>query len=84
MIADKYNLKDLVYSCAAYLVKIMSMDNALDFTVVAFRIIEPYNLRNVCINYIAENLKLFMKTPKWKEVIATNPEILEAILLKRC
>ena len=84
LIADKYNLKDLVGQCGNSLAQDLSLDNAIDIIDVAFKVSDAPNLRNTCVEYVGNNLGTLMKTARWRNVITPNSEILEAVLQKKC
>ena len=83
LIADKYNLDDLVTLCEASLVQTICLGNAIDIIDVAFKINGVDNLRSACIDYIATKLDSLFEDPKWATTVASNSKIMKAVLQKK-
>jgi len=57
------------------------VENAIDFLIAAKKV-NAESLINDTLNFISKNLKLFLDTQQWNDVIAPDPNILNTILKK--
>lgn len=84
LISDKYNLEDLGTLCEEALEKSLTLDNVFNIMDVAFKLNDAKNLRTACVEFATNNLGRLIKTPDWKKILTSKPEVLEAVLLERC
>ena len=82
LIADKYDLKDLVKFCEDELSNNLEVENAFPTLEVASQVNSEY-LNSFVIGYISKNLGAFLDTPTWKDIVLKDPEMVNAILRKR-
>ena len=60
----------------------MKVENAVDIADAAFKVTDADRLKNFVVEFISKNLESVMKGPNWQK-ISNNPEILNAILIKK-
>ena len=59
----------------------LKVENAIDFLVAAKKV-NSESLTNDALTFIAKNLKLFLDTQQWNDVIAPDSVTLNTILKK--
>ena len=79
LIGDKYHIQDLVTVCEHELTKNLTLENAIETLKVA-DLTGAKHLKDQASVFIFANIKALRGTPKWKEVIQPDPELLSAIL----
>ena len=80
-IGDKYDLKELVRFCEEELANDLELENAIDFLLLAEKL-NSEHLKDSAISFIAKNLKHFIYTQEWKELVISEPDIMNTILKK--
>ena len=79
LIADQFNLKDLVHLCESDISKTLSVDNAVKILNVADKVPEASRLQQLVLQFVAENILAVVGTEDWKNVIDPDLELLKAI-----
>ena len=79
LIADKYHIEDLVTVCAHELAKTLTLENAIERLKVA-DLTGAEHLKDQASVFILSNIKELRGTPKWKEVIEPDLDLVNFIL----
>ena len=79
LIADKYNIETLVQFCQEELSQSLSLANALQILELSEQV-KVDHLRAETLAFVANNRKSLIGTDKWKDVVSSNPKILEEII----
>ncbi len=82
LIADKYDLKDLVKFCEDELSKNLDVGNAVETLKVSSQVNSEY-LKDFVIGFISKNLGTFLDTPTWNDMVLKDSEMVNAILRKK-
>ena len=80
-LADKYNVKSLVNFCVEHLEEHLSLENALDVLITS-HLINHKDLFDAASNYVCENRRYLVKTDSWKELMETDPKLVNDIVMK--
>ena len=82
LLADKYDLPDLVHICEVALARDVSheypMEASLGILDIANRISSEYLIK-VCSTFVAKNLVKLMTTPEWTRIVKENPGALISV-----
>ena len=79
LIANQFNLKDLIKFCEAMIAKTLSCDNALKILRVADEVPAASHLKEYVVQFVAKNISTLMDTEDWKEAVDPKPELLKTI-----
>ena len=79
LIADQFNMKDLISFCEVELSKTVTCQNAIKILNIADKVAEAKRLKDFVIEFIAQNFLSLVGTDDWKEIIDPNPDLLKAI-----
>lgn len=79
ILADQFNLKDLIHLCEEELSKLVSRSNAIRILNIADKVAEAKRLKSYVVKVVAKNIFAFIGTEDWKAVVDPNPELLATI-----
>ena len=79
LIADKYHIEDLVTVCERKLAKTLTLENAIERLKIADQT-KAEHLKDQASIFILANIKELRGTPKWKEVIEPDLDLVNSIL----
>ena len=75
VLADKYDLPDLVAHCELVLAKELNEETCLDLLDLAHKVSSDY-LTKLCSSFVAKNLSKLKDRPEWANLAKTNPTAL--------
>ena len=78
MLADKYNVNDLVDECAKYFESNLSLENALDVLVTA-EITNQKNLFEAASRFVCKNIGILRKSSAYQDLLKNNPSMLAIV-----
>jgi hypothetical protein len=81
--ADKYMMKALVEKCQDKLRKSLSVDNAANYFLLAYRH-NANSLKAFAMKFIVDNFKSVEKTEGFRSIVVSQPEALVEILRFSC
>ena len=79
LLADKYDLPDLVSHCEQSLAKELNEETCLNLLEVAYKVSSDH-LVKLCSGFAAQNLAKLKASPDWTRISKTNPAALLTIL----
>jgi hypothetical protein len=79
LLADKYNLSDLVYHCGITLAENLKLENAVAVLNVAVKTSSKYLLKRAA-SFVARNFPKIKATPEWKKLKNENPSAIVPVL----
>ena len=83
LLTDKYDVVALRKECEKALAKSISTSNAISFLCTSSRIEAPFLVERSA-NFVFKNLDTLVGSIEWKEMVKTNPEVMNYIFLNRC
>ena len=78
LLADKYDMPDLVCLCQVALIKDITLETSLGILDIANRLSSDYLIK-VCSAFVARNLQKLMPTSEWTRISKENPEALLSV-----
>ena len=78
MLADKYNVNDLVEECSKYFESNLSLENALDVLVSA-EITNQRNLFGAASRFVCKNIGILKKSSAYQDLLKNNPTMLAIV-----
>ena len=78
LLADKYDMPDLVCRCQVSLVKDITLETSLGILDIANRLSSDYLIK-VCSAFVARNLQKLMPTSEWTRIAKENPGALISV-----
>ena len=79
LLADKYNLSDLVNHCGITLAENLKLENAVAVLNVAVKTSSKYLLK-MAASFVARNFPKIKATPEWKKLKNENPSAIVPVL----
>ena len=79
LLADKYDLPDLVHLCEVALAKDITLETCLGFLDITNRISSHYLIK-LCSAFVAEHRRHLMTTSEWTRIAKENPLALISVL----
>ena len=81
LIADQFNLKDLIRMCETAVSKTMTRKNAIKILNVANKVADAKRLKDSASKFVVENILSIVSNDAWKEVFARSNllDVLESI-----
>lgn len=83
LIADKYNITDLVRLCEKRVGKTLKAGNVLYILAISDQI-GAKHLRSKSMAFVARNISTLQETSEWKEIIEKDEELKTQILNNQC
>ena len=81
MAAIEYGIQDLIQICAIEMVKILNVDNVVDFLVLS-DLHQANGLKEGAIRFINQNAAAVTKTPSWTALSKTHPHLIVDLYCK--
>ena len=78
MLADKYNVSDLLEECSKYFESNLSLENALDLLVAA-EITNQKNLFEAASRFVCKNIGILQKSSAYQDLLKNNPTMLAIV-----
>ena len=79
LIADQFNIEELIQFCQPELAKSLTCENALQMLDTASKVTNATLLEEYVTKFVAKNILKVVGTEDWKKFVDPNPELLEAI-----
>ena len=72
LIADQYNLKDLIQLCEMEISKTMTCQNAIEILNIANKVADAKRLREFANEFVVENILSIVTNDGWKQLLAQS------------
>ena len=79
LIADQFNIEDLIQFCLPEIATTLTCDNALQILDIASKVSNATLLEEYVTKFVAKNILTVVGTDDWKKFVDPNPELVEAI-----
>ena len=75
LVADKYDIKSLVFECMKYLQTTLTSSNVAEVLLLAEKLPSDNPLRNLCVKHIQDNLDSVCESKSWKLLEETSKDL---------